>query len=170
MANELRSRAARFGLCTALTAVLGACDFVPNDGFDKVANRTRDPIARAAAPPPPPYVAIAGAAAAVPQLAAGAPAGVTQEMVEQGAQHFGTVCAACHGAGGVGTAAGPALNDAAWLNIAGDFEQIVGIINTGVPQPVEHPAAMPPRGGGSFTDEQVRQLGAYVFALSHAGS
>jgi hypothetical protein len=29
---------------------------------------------------------------------------------------------------------------------------------------------MPPLGGGSFTDDQVRQLAAYVFALSHQGS
>ena len=32
-----------------------------------------------------------------------------------------------------------------------------------------HTGAMPPRGGGSFTDDQVRALAAYVFALSQQG-
>ncbi|MBV9110525.1 MAG: hypothetical protein JO306_14035 [Gemmatimonadetes bacterium] len=40
-------------------------------------------------------------------------------------------------------------------------------ITTGVPHPKEHPAPMPPKGGGSFDDAQVRALAAYVFALSH---
>jgi mono/diheme cytochrome c family protein len=169
---EHRSRIGRVALCTfALILAVAACDLVPDDGFDKVANRTRDDVIAAAAPPPPAYTGpLAGGAGAVPQLAAGAPAGVTQEMVEAGAQHFTTVCAACHGAGGVGTAAAPPLNDAQWLNITGGYDDIVAVINAGVPNPKEHPAPMPPRGGGSFDDEQVRALGAYVFALSHAGS
>jgi mono/diheme cytochrome c family protein len=29
---------------------------------------------------------------------------------------------------------------------------------------------MPPMGGGSFTDEQVRAIAAYVYALSRAGA
>ena len=118
---------------------------------------------------PPPVVAGfgAGGASAVPQLAAGAPAGVTQEMVDAGAQAFGTVCSACHGPGGAGTAAGPSLSDATWLHISGQFEEIAAIIGTGVPAPIEAPAPMPPLGGGNFTAEQVQQLAAYVFALSH---
>lgn len=153
----------------ALALALAACDYIPDDGYDKVPVRERDDITQAAAPPPPVYTGpIGGGAGAVPQLAAGAPAGVTQAMVETGAQQFSTVCAACHGAGGSGTAAGPALNDAEWLNVSGAFEEIVTVINTGVPNPRQYPAPMPPRGGGSFTDEQVRALGAYVFALSNA--
>ena len=172
MVNEHRRRAGRATLSVfALALGVAACDFVPDDGYDKVANRTRDEIGVAAAPPPPVYTGpIGGGAGAVPQLAAGAPAGVTQAMVETGAQQFGTVCAACHGAAGVGTAAAPPLNDATWINISGAFEEIVTVINTGVPAPKEFPAPMPPRGGGNFNEEQVRALGAYVFALSHAGS
>ena len=172
MVIEHRSRVGRVALsAVALALAFAACDFVPDDGYDKVASRARDNIAEAAAPPPPAYTGpIGGGAGAVPKLAAGAPAGVTQEMVESGAQSFSTVCAACHGAGGAGTPAAPPLNDAQWLNISGAYEEIVTIINNGVPNPKEHPAPMPPRGGGSFTDEQVRALGAYVFALSHAGS
>jgi mono/diheme cytochrome c family protein len=168
---EHRSRSGRASLALlALTLSVAACDFVPDDGYDKVASRVREDVGIAAAPPPPAYTGpIGGGAGAVPQLAANAPAGVTQAMVETGAQQFSTVCAACHGAGGVGTAAAPALNDAQWLNVSGAFEEIVTVINNGVPNPKEHPAPMPPRGGGNFTEEQVRALGAYVFALSHAG-
>src|SRR5687768_13355071 len=114
MAIEHRRRAGKTAVTAiALSLAVGACDFIPDDGYDKVANRSRDDIGEAAAPPPPAYTGpIGSGAGAVPQLAAGAPAGVTQEMVETGAQQFGTVCAACHGAGGAGTAAAPALNDA----------------------------------------------------------
>lgn len=173
MGNEHRSRVLALGLSAiALSAALAGCDFVPDDGYDKVARRVRGDGPVAAAPAPPPYVAgVGGGAATVPQLAAGAPAGVTQEMVEAGAQQFGTVCAACHGAGGAGTGAGPQLNDAEWLNISGSYDEIVAVISNGVPVPRQFPAPMPPRGGGPFDDEQVRQLAAYVFALSHqAGS
>jgi mono/diheme cytochrome c family protein len=172
MVIEHRRRAGKVAVSViALSLVVAACDFIPDDGFDKVASRSRDDVGVAAAPPPPPYTGpVSGGAGAVPQLAAGAPAGVTQEMVETGAQQYSTVCAACHGAGGVGTAAAPPLNDATWLNISGAYEEIVTVINTGVPAPKEHPAPMPPRGGGNFTEDQVRALGAYVFALSHAGS
>ena len=172
MVIEHRRRAGKVAFSViALSLAVAACDFIPAGGFDKVASRSRDDVGLAAAPPPPPYTGpIGGGAGAVPTLAAGAPAGVTQEMVATGAQQFSTVCAACHGAGGVGTPAAPPLNDATWLNISGSFDEIVTVINTGVPAPKEYPAPMPPRGGGNFTEDQVRALGAYVFALSHTGS
>ena len=69
-----------------------------------------------------------------------------------------------------GTPAAPSLADAEWLNISGSYDEIVQTIHTGVPKPKAHPGSMPPLGGGSFTDDQVRQLAAYVFALSHQGS
>ncbi|HWK89553.1 MAG TPA: c-type cytochrome, partial [Longimicrobium sp.] len=89
-------------------------------------------------------------------------------MVDEGQQNFG-LCAGCHGQGGVGTPAAPALDDAAWINISGAYPEIVTIITSGVPAPREHPGPMPPRGGGSFDDAQVRSLAAYVYALSHQG-
>lgn len=169
MANEHRSRAASLLALGVSVIALTGCDPFPEGGYQKVANREREPITQAAAPPPPPYVAGVGAGGgAVPRLAAGAPAGVTQAMVEAGAQQYSTVCAACHGAGGAGSPAAPALNDAEWLNITGNYDQIVGIINQGVAQPKQYPGIMPPRGGGPFNDEQVRAIAAYVFALSHA--
>ena len=172
MGNEQRVRfrggVTRVVGIAAVAGSLAGCFLLPDDGYEKVAYRVQEEVEGPATPEPPPLVpGMLGGGAQVPQLAAGAPAGVTQEMVEAGAQQFGTVCAACHGAGGAGTAAGPALADGTWLNISGGYDEIVQIIQTGVPAPVEFPAPMPPLGGGNFNEEQVRQLAAYVFALSH---
>lgn len=156
----------------ALGATLAACDLIPQGGYAKVTDRTRDPIEIASNPAPPPVVPGIGSGGAgeIPKLAAGAPAGVTQAMVEQGADLYGTVCTACHGGGGQGTPAAPKLADSEWINIDGSFDQIVQVITNGVPQPKAHPGAMPPRGGGNFNEEQIRQISAYVFALSRQGS
>lgn len=172
MVNEHRSRAGRLGLsAVALTVALGACKFIPDNGYDKLSHRVRGEVSEPAAPPPPVYVASAGGGAgAVPKLPAGAPPNVTQAMVEEGAQSFTTVCAACHGPGGAGTAAAPRLSDSEWLNITGTYPEIDALIKTGVPKPKAHPGMMPPRGGGQFTDAQVDALAAYVFALSHSAS
>jgi mono/diheme cytochrome c family protein len=153
--------------------VLAGCPGEFDGGYEKVGYRERTPLAMAAAPNPPPLVAGIGmgGAAEAPELdPATAPAGVTQAMVEEGQQLFGTVCTACHGAGGAGTPAGPELTDPQWIHIGGDYESIVSIIQSGVPNPVEFPGMMPPLGGGSFSAEEVRSLAAYVFALSHAGA
>lgn len=97
------------------------------------------------------------------------PEGVTSEMATQGEQLFGTICIACHGVGGTGVAAlGPNLTDDTWLNIDGSYEQMVNVITTGVPQPKEHSGPMLPMGGGNFTEEQIRQLAAYVYRISHS--
>jgi mono/diheme cytochrome c family protein len=165
------SRSLRGLLLLGLLPIFAGCPGDYSGGYEKVAYRTRTPIAMAAAPNPPPYVAGAGGAGggAAPELPAGAPAGVTQEMVEEGMQAYGTVCTACHGAGGAGSPAGPQLSDATWLNITGSYDEIVSTITTGVPTPRQFPGMMPPLGGGNFTPEQVRSLAAYVFALSHQG-
>lgn len=170
-----RLRVLRLPALLVLGALVGCSDIeidlIPDGGYDKLAYRVRTGIAEAAAPAPPPLVAGlgAGGGAATPLLSAtSAPAGVTQEMVEQGQQQFGTVCTACHGAGGTGSQVGPALTDQNWLNISGSYDEIVNVIRTGVATPQQFPGAMPPMGGGSFNDEQIRQLGAYVYALSHA--
>jgi mono/diheme cytochrome c family protein len=152
----------------ALLAALGACGPSEDPGFEKVINRRQDEIPAAAAPAPPPVVAgIGGGGARL--VARNLPAGVTQEMVDQGQELYGTVCTACHGAAGAGAAAAPPLNDAEWLNITGNYDEIVRIIHTGVPSPKRFPGVMPPRGGGNFDDAQIRALAAYVYALSHQG-
>lgn len=96
------------------------------------------------------------------------PAGVTQAMVSAGEQVFsgpGT-CFACHGANGAGTPLAPALNDAEWLNIDGSFDAIVQLVTNGVAQPKQAAVPMAPRGGSSISDEQVREVSAYVYTIS----
>lgn len=169
-----RTALTALALCAALVGCetvedLFESNWLPDAGYEKVAARSRDEIPRPARPDPPPAVALAGTGAAeVPVLAAAAtPPGVSQEMVEQGAQLYRTSCSACHGPAGTGTPAAPALNDAAWLNISGGYDEIVSIIHAGVPSPREFPAPMPPLGGGNFDDDQVRAIAAYVLALSN---
>lgn len=96
------------------------------------------------------------------------PAGVTQEMVTQGQQLYGGAgnCFTCHAPNAGGTPLAPALNDGSWIHIDGSYDSIVRIISDGVPVPAQYPAAMPPRGGAPLSDEQVRQIAAYVYSIS----
>lgn len=104
-----------------------------------------------------------------PAPAAQLPEGVTQEMVAAGEQVFGGAgfCFTCHGATGGGTPLAPALNDGEWLHIDGSVAEIERIVHEGVPQPAQYPAAMPPMGGAQLTEEQMRDVAAYVYILSH---
>jgi mono/diheme cytochrome c family protein len=168
--RRLRSGAAWLAL-PAVAALLAGCE--PGDakgGYSKVVYRDDAAVPRAAYPDPPPVTpgaSVGGSQARI--VATNLPQGITQAMVDEGQDQFGTVCAACHGQGGTGSAAGPALNDAQWLNISGQYPEIVTIINNGVATPKQYPAAMPPKGGGGFDDAQVRAIAAYVFALSRQG-
>ncbi|HUG41792.1 MAG TPA: c-type cytochrome [Longimicrobiales bacterium] len=95
--------------------------------------------------------------------------GVTQAQFDQGRQLFSGQggCQACHGPGGGGTQLGPDLTDGAWLNVAGpDLQELARVIQTGVPQPMEYPAPMPPMGGADLNPEQVQALAAYVASLA----
>lgn len=95
------------------------------------------------------------------------PAGVTQDMVAQGQQVFTSSgnCYTCHGPDAKGTQLAPNLTDAEWLNITGKYDEIVNLVHTGVPQPKQHPAPMPAMGGAQLTDDQVKQVAAYVWSL-----
>ena len=72
----------------------------------------------------------------------------------------------CHLRGGAGGPLAPNLTDDVWLNIDGEYESIVNVVVTGVPQPLEHPGQMLARAGTSITDDQVRAVAAYVYTLS----
>lgn len=102
------------------------------------------------------------------QTALNVPEGATQEQVEQGRTLFSGQggCQACHNPQATGTQLAPDLTDDQWLNVSGpDMEEIAQLIRTGVAQPVEHPAPMPPMGGASLNDEQIQALAAYVAAI-----
>jgi mono/diheme cytochrome c family protein len=155
----------------ALAAAAAGCRPGGDYGYDRVSHRAEPAVPEATNPdaPPVPAGGLAGAAQAK-LVAKNLPAGVTQAMVDQGQELFGTVCAACHGPAGAGTPTCPTLSDSKWIHITGAYPEIVTIVTNGVPQPKEHPAPMPPKGGGSFDDAQVRALAAYVYALSHQGA
>lgn len=171
MRNALRARPRFAGslLCAAPVLLLGLAACFPEGGYDKVVAREQEELPAPAFPEPPRVIAGVGQTAGAQLVATNLPAGVTQEMVDEGQQLYGTVCVACHGPGGAGTPAGPQLTDQQWLNITGNYDEIVGVITTGVPSPEEYPGVMPPRGGGSFDEAQIRAIAAYVYALSHQG-
>ena len=151
-------------------ALLAGCEPGAEGGYAKIPYRG-DPQVPAHAYPEPPQV-VPGTSVGAPAakvVLANAPAGVTQAMVDQGQEAYGSVCAGCHGQNGTGSTSAPALNDRAWINIGGQYPEIVTIINNGVPNPKQFPAPMPPRGGGSFDETQVRSIAAYVYALSQQG-
>jgi len=96
----------------------------------------------------------------------------TDAMVQEGSQIYAGagICAACHGPDATG-AIGPDLTDAEWLIGDGEYEQLVAQIVEGVSaEEATNPlgAIMPPKGGASITEAQVRSVAAYIWALSHS--
>jgi mono/diheme cytochrome c family protein len=169
-ADVFRRRVRGAACLLPAAALLAGCEPGAEGGFDRVAYRGEPEVPAVAHPDPPavtPGTTVGATAARI--VATNLPQGITQAMVDAGQDQFGTVCAACHGQGGVGSPAGPPLNDATWLNISGQYPEIITIINSGVANPRQYPGVMPPKGGGSFDDQQVAAIAAYVYALSHQG-
>ena len=101
--------------------------------------------------------------------AAPAPAGITPELIAQGDKvfHGPGNCYACHGTNAEG-AVGPNLTDAEWLRSKGSFEDILAQVTNGVSkEEAKTGIPMPPKGGGSISDEDVKAVAAYVYSLSH---
>jgi mono/diheme cytochrome c family protein len=95
-------------------------------------------------------------------------AGVTQAMVDDGRKLFNAnPCFACHGTDGAGTPIAPQLSDKTWINLDGSYPEIIKIINNGVPKPKEHAGMMPPKGGAVLSDDQVKNIAAYIYSISH---
>ncbi len=94
---------------------------------------------------------------------------VSQDLVAKGRAVFSGTgnCFACHGATASGTAIGPNLTDASWLNIDGSYAAIVGLVRTGVPHPKQYPAPMPALGGAALSASQVCAVAGYVYSVSH---
>ena len=125
----------------------------------KPAATPKPPAQKSAAPKPAAPKPAAGGARSPQQVALG-------DSIFHG-QVAGGTCTACHGQDAKGTAVGPDLTDSEWLNGDGSYDFLVKVITNGVPQPKKHPAPMPPKGGASITDEQVKAAAAYVYSLSH---
>jgi mono/diheme cytochrome c family protein len=96
------------------------------------------------------------------------PAGVTPEMVTKGKKLFtgAGLCLACHGPDGKGLT-GPNLTDQEWLHIDGSYDQIVKQVLSGVDDKLSKSGQiMPPKGGSSINDADVKAVAAYVWSLS----
>jgi glucose/arabinose dehydrogenase/mono/diheme cytochrome c family protein len=112
----------------------------------------------------------AGSAVAVASLPV--PPGATRQTLEQGdrvyhGQVASATCAGCHGTGGQGTPLGPDLRSGKWLWSNGSLSGIEKTVREGVEKPKNYRAPMPPMGGSQLTRRQVRDVAAYVWALSH---
>lgn len=110
--------------------------------------------------------AVFGSTAAAAQ---GLPEGVTQAMVDKGKEIYAKqgLCYACHGQEGKGLV-GPNLTDDVWLHSKGTYPEIVAQIIKGVPKEESKSGVpMPPKGGSSITDDEVKAVAAYVYRLSH---
>src|SRR5262249_60109236 len=76
-------------------------------------------------------------------------------------------CYACHGANAQGLV-GPNLTDSTWIHGDGSYDFIVATVTKGVPKEESKSGiVMPPKGGSTITDDQVKQVAAYVYSLSH---
>lgn len=78
-----------------------------------------------------------------------------------GAELYALGCAPCHGARGEGTQIGSALNDR-----RRDVQQVVQAVQQGVATAEPPHVPMPPRGDGSWSDQQVRTVSEYVSSLA----
>jgi mono/diheme cytochrome c family protein len=114
------------------------------------------------------FAAVLGARPAVAQ----APAAVTPAAITLGDSLFHSKgnCYACHGANAQG-AVGPNLTDAEWIHSDGSYDAIVKQITTGVTaEESKSKIPMPPKGGSTITDDEVKAVAAYVYSLSHKKS
>ena len=102
------------------------------------------------------------------------PSAVTSSAIAEGQRLFSDgSCQRCHGVGGVGGSGGPRLTDGAWLQIRGDYSEIVDLITRGVSfaeiKNRSRLVPMDPRGRlMNLTDAQVRVVAAYVYSISRA--
>lgn len=140
-----------------LTVALAACADQGGDTTDDAAATGGEPAATTTSETPAPAGQASGAA----------PQGATAEDVTAGQQIFTATgnCYTCHGPDAKGTALAPNLTDATWINVDGTFPAIQQLVKTGVATPKEHPAPMPAMGGVQLSDDQIRQVSAYVWSL-----
>ena len=94
---------------------------------------------------------------------------LSPELIAQGDKvfHGAGNCYACHGGNAEGLV-GPNLTDAEWIHSKGTLEDITNQVIHGVPKEESKSGiVMPPKGGGTLSDEDVKAVAAYVYSLSH---
>ena len=75
-------------------------------------------------------------------------------------------CYACHGSKGEGLV-GPSLIDVEWIHSKGTPEEIAAQVTKGIPKEQSKSGIpMPPKGGSTISDEDVKAVAAYVHSLS----
>ncbi len=100
------------------------------------------------------------------------PPGVTQQVIAEGKKIYSGrgLCYLCHGAVPVG-GIGPDLTDDSWLRSEGRYEEIVVQVFSGTAkEDSKTGVAMPPRGGSHISDDEVRAVAAYIWAVSNPDS
>ncbi len=98
------------------------------------------------------------------------PIQVTDSAVARGREVFqgSGNCVACHGVDGVGTDSGAPLAQGVWLHGDDSYEAILSRVVHGIPKSVStRGTEMPMRGWSTLSDQQVRDVAAYVWWISH---
>ena len=101
------------------------------------------------------------------QTARGA-GGATPALIARGDSvfHGPGNCYACHGSKGEGLV-GPSLIDAEWVHSKGTVEEIAAQVAKGIPKEQSKSGIpMPPKGGSTISDDDVKAVAAYVHSLS----
>jgi cbb3-type cytochrome c oxidase subunit III len=112
-------------------------------------------------------VALGGVRSAEAQAAAPSAA-----VVAKGDSIFHTtgMCYACHGQKAEGVV-GPSLTDAEWIHGDGSVDMIIKTVTQGISKEESKSGiVMPPKGGSTISDDDVKAVAAYVYSLSHKGS
>lgn len=117
----------------------------------------------------------AAADAAAPIATLPVPPGTTRAMLTEGARIYrgqvaSATCSGCHGTDAQGTPLGPDLRSGRWVWSNGSLAGVERTIREGVAKPKNYRSPMPPMGGSQLTRRQVREVAAYVWALSHRAS
>jgi mono/diheme cytochrome c family protein len=102
------------------------------------------------------------------QTAAGGAGAATPAMVARGDTvfHGPGNCYACHGSKGEGLV-GPSLIDAEWVHSKGTVEEIAAQVAKGIPKEQSKSGIpMPPKGGSTISEDDVKAVAAYVHSLS----
>ncbi|HEV7365442.1 MAG TPA: c-type cytochrome [Gemmatimonadales bacterium] len=94
---------------------------------------------------------------------------VSPELIAQGDKifHGAGNCYACHGGNAEGLV-GPNLTDAEWIHSKGTLDDITAQVIHGVTKEESKSGiVMPPKGGSTISDDDVKAVAAYVYSLSH---